>query len=349
MVLYNGSAYNTWFRGVNGSGYFAIGYASSKDGVNWQVLGHPVLPAAPPWVGAIGGPFEPSVIWNGTRYLMYYTSHSSPPEKDIGLAVSKDMIHWTEYPNNPIIRPGPGAYDSEWVAYPSVVYEPPLYKMWYTGQDIGTKTETVGYASSLDGMHWNKLGGNPVLTSQSTKSSNYNEVRYPSVVRVGSGYLMAFYAYLPSEGDILYASSNDGLNWTAGSSPLLRTGGNTSSWDYHVSSPALVYNGSQISLYYSGGTGNFGSTSPYYTSIGLAPCHFVFISEIQTITHSLTIIQTATIAETTTLTKTSTVTSSVIGRVYNPEFEALSAILAVGLVGTGWLLVRQRRRGPRPG
>lgn len=349
MVFYNGSAYNTWFRGVNGSGYVAIGYASSRDGVNWQVLGYPVLPATPAWVGAIGGPFKPSVIWNGTRYLMYYTSQSSPPEKDIGLAVSTDMIHWTEYPNNPIFRPGPGAYDSEWVAYPSVVYDPPLYKMWYTGQSMQTKTETVGYATSLDGVHWNKPGGNPVLTSQSTKTSSYNEVRYPSVIKVGSGYLMAFYAYLPGDGDILYASSNDGLNWTVGSSPLLLTGGNTSTWDYHVSAPALVYSGSGVLLFYSGGSGYYSNlSSPYYTSIGVAPCHFVFISEIQTVASSSTIIQTATITETTSLTKTSTVTSSIITQVYSSEFEALSAVLAAGLVGAGWLLVRRRGPGQQP-
>jgi len=185
VILYNGTAYNTWFRGFNGSGDSAIGYASSKDGLKWQVFGKPVLPAAPPWNGAIGGPFEPSVIWNGTRYLMYYTSHSSPLEKDIGLAVSNDLIHWSEYPNNPIIRPGPGAYDSEWVAYPSVVYDPPLYKMWYTGQNRQTLTETVSYATSYDGIHWNKLGGNPVLTSQSTKSLNYHPLPFSHQNRGG--------------------------------------------------------------------------------------------------------------------------------------------------------------------
>lgn len=352
-VIFNGSAYNMWFTGGNGTRY-GIGYASSKDGVNWHTLGYPVLPTAPPWPGAIGGPFEPSVVWNGTSYLMYYTSESSSTEKDIGLAVSRDLIHWTEYGGNPVIRPGPSTYDSEWAAYPSVVYDAPLYKMWYTGQDKLTNKETIDYATSLDGIHWTKLAENPVLTSQTVNSPNYNEVRDPSVIKVHSGYLIAFYAYSPSLGDILYATSNDGTNWTSGGYPLLRSGGNASDWNYQLSSPALAYNGSAVSLYYSGES----LVSPYYTSIGLASCNFIIISNTQTITSSSTFTQMSTFTQTSTVTavssltetSTSTVTSSVLTQGYNSALEALSVILAVCLAGSLWLLVRRKGGTPsKPG
>lgn len=340
-ILFNGSAYNMWFTGGNGSD-FGIGYSSSRDGVNWHTLGYPVLPAASPWPGAIGGPFEPSVIWNGTSYLMYYTSYSSSTEKDIGLAVSKDMIHWNEFGGNPIIRPGPSAYDSEWTAYPSVIYDHSFYKMWYAGQDKLTKTETINYATSLDGVHWTKHADNPVLTSQTVNSVSYDEVRYPSVVTANWGYLMAFYAYTPSQGDILYATSNNGLNWTVGASPLLRTGGNTSGWDYYVSSHALLYNGSNVLLYYTGQS----NTSPYHTSIGLALCYFISASNTQTLTSTLTStrITTVTAVSTLTLTLASTVTSPAPVAAYDSLLEALSVVLGVSLGGSLWFLIRRNGR-----
>jgi predicted GH43/DUF377 family glycosyl hydrolase len=342
-ILFNGSAYNMWFTGSNGSDS-AIGYSSSKDGVNWHTLGYPVLTAAP-WPGAIGGPFGPSVVWNGTSYLMYYTSYSSSTEKDVGLAVSNDMIHWNEFAGNPIIRPGPSAYDSEWTAYPSVIYDHSLYKMWYAGQDILTKTETINYATSSDGVHWTKHADNPVLTSQTVNSQSYDEVRYPSVVTANWGYLMAFFAYTPSQGDILYATSDSGLDWTVRSPTLLRTGGTTSGWDYYVSSPALLYNGSSLLLYYTGQS----DASPYHTSIGLALCNFISASNTQTTTSTLTStrITTVTTVSTLIMTLASTMTISAPAAAYDSLLEALSVVLVVTLGGSLWFLIRRNGRATR--
>ena len=60
------------------------------------------------------------------------------------------------------LGPGPaGAWDSEKVGRPAVLYENGIYKMWYDGAANGHRH--VGLATSNDGIHFTRHPNNPLF------------------------------------------------------------------------------------------------------------------------------------------------------------------------------------------
>ena len=75
----------------------------------------------------------------------------------IGHATSKDGLHWTKDPANPVLPKGKnGEWDSDGTWDPYVLYEDGVFKMWYGG---GMEQHCDwGYAVSADGLHFEKKG-----------------------------------------------------------------------------------------------------------------------------------------------------------------------------------------------
>jgi predicted GH43/DUF377 family glycosyl hydrolase len=246
-VMFNGSSFDMWYSGLSSNstatGWIGIGFASSNDGLLWTRHDSTVLTPGPPGSWDSNEVYKPSVIWNGSLYLMYYTGTSAGPSPaSIGLAFSSDMIHWQKYQGNPILTPGPGLYDNYSVRFASVVYTPPLYQMWYVGRMPVNHSYSIGYATSTDGVRWVKYSGNPALSNHNLPPMNSLGPRNPSVVRFGSGYLMAFFY----GGNITYAVSSDGLTWKSKAAPLIINSANNSQADM----PSLVNRGSTLDLWY---------------------------------------------------------------------------------------------------
>ena len=92
---------------------------------------------------------------------------------------------WVKNPANPVLipsSPGP-AWDDGGVGEPCVLGPTSgllQYSMWYMGENQGTGTEQIGYASSPDGVTWTKLG-TPVLTPGAPGAWDENSVGGPSV------------------------------------------------------------------------------------------------------------------------------------------------------------------------
>lgn len=245
-VLSNGTGYLMWYTGFgsnsSSTGWAAIGYASSLDGINWIRQPGPVLGP-----GAAGSwdslqVYRPSVVWNGSNFLMYFTGVSSGPSPvSIGLAISKDGIHWREYPGNPILGPGPEFYDIKSIKAPSVIYNGHSYRMWYDGR-MSNNSYTINLATSDDGILWTKYGGNPVLSKQDFVSQQSLGPRNPSATVQDLGYLMAFYY----AGNITYAISSDGLHWHPRNAPLISNVGNQSNADM----PSIVNHGGVLFVWF---------------------------------------------------------------------------------------------------
>ncbi|MFQ5640407.1 MAG: hypothetical protein ACE5IR_20700 [bacterium] len=68
----------------------------------------------------------------------------------------------TKYSGNPILGPGPDAWDGVGVSGATVLFDGSIFQMWYTGYH--PDVEEIGYATSTDGKNWTKYAGNPVLT-----------------------------------------------------------------------------------------------------------------------------------------------------------------------------------------
>jgi hypothetical protein len=288
-----------WYSRYTSSGtQISIGLATSGDGSNWSNIDSRVFSG-----GGLGswdsiGAYWASVIWNGTTFLMYYTGSSLTNPAEIGLATSSDMVHWTRYVGNPVLKPGPGAYDNYSVTFPTVLYEHGLYEIWYAGRVSGNHTHTINYASSQDGVHWTKYSGNPVLTLRAVQPGALFGPSEPSVVNIGGVYLMAF-EFL---GNINYATSVNGTSWGPGPEHILGRINSTSSQEWTLGTPHLVLANSLVSMYYARDP-YYNSSSSVPTTIGMADCSLLAMVTT-TRTQQLTTTSFITQVQTTTLTVT---------------------------------------------
>jgi len=174
-VLKIGSGYTMWFTGSTASSLWQIGRATSSDGRVWAPdTSNPIIHVGAPGQWDAGLVHTGSVLFDGTTYRMWYTGMSvgyGSGSCGIGLATSSDGIHWVkDTADNPVLSAGDGnAWDKHGVGECSVVYHPAShqYLMFYNGNEVDYFTETsgIGYASSPDGIHWTKYGGNPVLSN----------------------------------------------------------------------------------------------------------------------------------------------------------------------------------------
>jgi hypothetical protein len=183
--------------------------------------------------------FMPSVLFNADsgRYEMWYGGSYGPgvswrPYR-IGFAWSSDGVNWTKYAGNPVLSPSQGTWDEGTVEGQTVIRENGQYKMWYTGASSGLSPAQIGYATSPDGIHWNKHAGNPVLRAGSADWEIGN-IAYCQV-ESSFGTYTAWYSETdvsPQIWRIGRATSTDGINWQkdAFNNPVLNTG-TSGQWD----------------------------------------------------------------------------------------------------------------------
>jgi len=182
----NGYFYRIWYwdEGADIYDINVLRYAESADGYNWtndQPLTQDnaaklITPGlVNDWnVGSygpcdliynpIGFPDDVN-IWNN-KYVMYYMGTTGNNEF-IGLAYSDNGTHWKRYGCTPILSPCTLANDPSagWdylsVGYCSVINISGSWHMWYCG---GPNTKYgIGYATSPDGISWQKSPGNPIF------------------------------------------------------------------------------------------------------------------------------------------------------------------------------------------
>lgn len=134
-IIHQGGTYKMWYTGQDRSGNYAIGYATSPDGINWTRYGS--NPIFTPTIGTWDedGVYGSEVLFDGTTYRMWY---STPIEWEIGYATSQNGIDWTKSSNSPILGAGSlGEWDEDGVVFPSVLLDGGRYKMWYTSHAVG--------------------------------------------------------------------------------------------------------------------------------------------------------------------------------------------------------------------
>jgi predicted GH43/DUF377 family glycosyl hydrolase len=199
----------------------------STDGITWTRQ-----PAAT-WVlqkGAPGkfdelGVGKPSVLFDGTTWHMWYsneqlnTNEDYPAAPKIGYATSADGITWVRQNGGDAVLdagPYPENYflDTYGVSAPSVVREDDgTYTMWFTGHQ-SYYGRVIGRATSPDGVQWTKApASDPVLDS--ALGIDQFDVWDPSVVKDGDTYRAWYVSGINASKRLCYASSPDGISWTA--------------------------------------------------------------------------------------------------------------------------------------
>ncbi len=265
-----------WYVGTHG-GVIGIGYATSRDGLVWTKYPTPVLTpgTAGAWDGAdiqLG-----SVIWNGTRYLMWYRGAGTTSYLNgaVGLAASADGINWVKDSRNPILKPT--SVDQSLLTTPFVISTSVGYEMWYaarsTSDSPNSQVSRILYCTSRDGVSWIRWQNPVLIPSSNIQDWDSGALYSPSVIYDGSTYGMWFTGlnrtYLfPKVG---FVSSVDGANWNVTSTGPVLTPGGTGSWDSKgVENQDVLLMGGTFMLYYDG----FGPDSKPRIGLAYSPSGF---------------------------------------------------------------------------
>lgn len=169
-----------------------LGYAWSEDGISWNIHPEPILS-----VGEDGEwddylLFESSVVYTNGQYHMWYGGYDDEEYTPrIGYAISPDGINWEkDMENNPVLEGGiVGSYLEGWVCYPNVMYHDGMFEMWFSGHDV-FEHYRIGYASSEDGIEWDYVTEEPVLSIGENETWDDIMVCRPSVIIDDNQYKM---------------------------------------------------------------------------------------------------------------------------------------------------------------
>jgi len=258
FVLRHGDTLKMWYSGVKSGDLHQSGYAISFDGIDWQrdTL-NPVLHVGTSgsWDAALA--VHPYIIVDDTTYHMWYGGTDNPANTafSIGYATSTDGIKWAKADSvNPVLDLGdPGEWDSATLAGHSYYFDGETFHMWYAGSDNLDYTGTcIGYATSSDGIHWEKYSGNPVFCGLGSWDSQ--GALTPRVIVDESGYKMWYSGNNGSYGRIGYATSPDGIVWAPSpSDDFVLDFGDSGQWDDRgVQHPHVILDDTTYHMWYSG-------------------------------------------------------------------------------------------------
>lgn len=241
-VLYDEDAgiYRMWYAGYEGDGHTSIGYAWSRDGIEWKRHESPVV--ARDQAGPVSDCFvdKPWVIRrpnNGAPVYEMWLSASSATvqcgEVYILRAVTdhpEGIENW-EISEEPVLRGGPAFWERGHVAAGAVLFDATApagkkYRMWYQGFD-GNAVQ-IGLAESEDGIDWKKHDLNPILRPELPEL----DVMAPAVLLRGNFLEMWYTTWRGGADHLSYATSFDGVHWMkSAANPVLSP--SVGSWDGH--------------------------------------------------------------------------------------------------------------------
>ena len=229
------------------------------------------------------------------EYLMVYSGncghgHGLSQFPGLGVAWSKDLLHWEKYEHNPVVPPldekngepqigiaGGGLLKED---LPDGKY---LLHLYYTGMPTLSydnifldQQKATYHATSTDGIHWERHG----CVRGRTTAHDYENIASTGgpVVRDSDGLYRNWYSAIGTRWGVYsmaYAESEDGVHWVRGT----RYGENLvfgpesrdidelhfrqNRWqDQSVSYPSVIRLGDQLRLYYCGneyGVGGIGT------------------------------------------------------------------------------------------
>ncbi len=213
-VIYDDPDFKMWFTGINTEDESCIGYATSSNGVGWQIYELAVFEPASPGSWDSGGVWCHCVIKEtGPEYKMFYTGYEIATciDSQIGLATSLDGLVWTRASPAPIaIGSGPADPWYEKAVYSgTVIASGTTYCMWFCGVDTSGIART-GYTCSTDCVGWET----PVVALDAGPSAYDSEaVLFPSVLCLNGLYHMWYTGYSGTVYFPCYATSADGISW----------------------------------------------------------------------------------------------------------------------------------------
>ena len=142
FVMHDDDRFRVWY--VGGSEWTTVGekplpvynmrYLESADGIDWGPEGRVCIDFEDDDEHAFGRPW---VIELGGAYNMFYSVRTRSKDYRLGLARSDDLINWTRCDEEVGIDVSESGWDSEMIAYASVVRRGDDVFMFYNGNERG--------------------------------------------------------------------------------------------------------------------------------------------------------------------------------------------------------------------
>lgn len=154
---------------------------------------------------------------------------------------------WMDYPENPIFT----VYDSPsnplLVSQGKVFYEEDKYKMWYLNTYASARAD-IGYAESIDGIHWHKAADRAVLSPGPAGAWDDYTVGIGAMLKDEGLYKMYYCGYRDQYGiwNIGLAVSQDGISWEKYSSPVLTA----SAFEEQIGASTVIKKDGTYLMYY---------------------------------------------------------------------------------------------------
>ncbi len=179
-VIKDGDLYRMWFV----SNFVCPGgcqhrMATSPDGIHWTVEERSVQLLRPAWSLSLAGLVVtgPVIKEDGIYKMWYGVGVDGNAGAGIAYATSADGFEWTPS-STPCIEAGPaGSYDHDDAFFPTVFKHDGTYHMYYWGDEepgASPQDQTVCYATSADGIQWEKYAFNPVIRPSGWCSDEYH-------------------------------------------------------------------------------------------------------------------------------------------------------------------------------
>lgn len=228
----------------------SIALSESTDGLKWS---DPVI--CLPYNDSSGWERDvnrPVVIKKDGKYHMWYTGETDSVSQ-IGYAISDDGKHFTKVVQQPVLIPS-APWEKKALMCPHVIWDEKenIFKMWYSGGEQ-YEPDAIGYATSADGIHWEKYEGNPVFKNNAGNEWEQAKVTACQVIKRADDYLMFYIGFKNVDyAQIGMAKSKDGItSWERYTqNPIIRPG---MAWDSSaVYKPYAILNNDQWLLYYNG-------------------------------------------------------------------------------------------------
>lgn len=158
-----GDKYYLWYTGQN-EGKSCIGMAMSEDGILFKRCRTDAVIVADKEYEGISV-MNPCVMWDEEEriFKMWYAAGENYEPDVICYAESIDGINWSKYRGNPVLKKGSEKFDQAKVGGCDVIKHERLYHMFYIGYE-NIDNARICHAISHDGMSWNRLKINPILS-----------------------------------------------------------------------------------------------------------------------------------------------------------------------------------------
>jgi len=250
-VLKEGDTFRMWFSWRPKA---SIALTESKDGVHWSapVIVLPPNPAAE-WEKEVN---RPTVLKRSGVYHMWYTGQTGEKSR-IGYATSADGRTWKRMSAQPVLAPVQ-PWEKGALMCPHVLWDEAqgLFRMWYSGGGQ-YEPDAIGYATSPDGLTWNRYAQNPIFSPDRTLDWEKDRVTACQVERFGDWHIMFYIGFRDIDhAQIGIAHSRDGVShWERlPANPIIRPDANQ--WDADACyKPYAVFDNGRWMLWYNGRAG----------------------------------------------------------------------------------------------